>query len=341
MGAHRPLIVEVLEKTRVQMDGCTLRNLAAEELGRLGDQAFAEIEYLLWSEGGKGVPSTYHDLERRFPGIGALWTTYFTMGATRIDEVVVFLPTLNDAVLASAIPYIGVAWSGKPPLGEIPEKILQLLARELSKSKHPGVAGAAKWLVKQRAPYLLAAAKPAPAKAEDPKETARKAIEEMVHRETKAWDAKDAAALVELFHPDMVWPWPPTDQDHDPAKWVAGMGRFDRERWQRGWQQLFANHQLIHNRRQLQKVVLTEEADGGFAVVDIDTLWRGAGGRENHWHGRVCKVYTRMRDGGWKLIAHTGALAYPPAPAAHALAGQPGADEAQLVDGGARPPGGS
>jgi len=311
MGAHRQLVLEVLQKSRVQMDGCTLRNLAAEELGSLGDEAFAEIEYVLWAEGGKGVPSTYHDLEKRFPGIGALWTTYFTMGATRLDEVVTFLPTMNDAVLASAIPYIGVVWSGKPPHGEIPEKILEFLADQLAKSKDPGVSGAAKWLVKQRAPYLLMPSRPAAAKAEDPRAAAHRAIEEMVHRETRAWDEKDAAALVALFHPDMVWPWPPTDRDHDPATWVAGMGRFDRDRWMRGWQQLFDSHELVHNERQIQKIVVTDEGDGGFAVVDIDTLWRGAGGRVNHWRGRVCKVYTRLRDGSWKLVAHTGALAYP------------------------------
>ena len=67
----------------------------------------------------------------------------------------------------------------------------------------------------------------------EPREQARQAIEEMVHRETRAWDRQDAAALVELFHPDMVWPWPPTDKDHDPASWVFVMGRFDRECWTR------------------------------------------------------------------------------------------------------------
>ena len=51
----------------------------------------------------------------------------------------------------------------------------------------------------------------------EPKAQARQAIEEMEHRETRAWDRKDAAALVELFHPGMAWPWPPTDKDHDPA----------------------------------------------------------------------------------------------------------------------------
>src|SRR5438132_9837836 len=51
-------------------------------------------------------------------------------------------------------------------------------------------------------------------------------------------------------------------------------------------------------------------ADGDFAVVDIDTLWRDAQGRDNCWKGRVCKVYTRIHDGAWKLIMHTGVLTY-------------------------------
>ncbi|MHB8420400.1 MAG: Cif family virulence factor [Myxococcales bacterium] len=139
---------------------------------------------------------------------------------------------------------------------------------------------------------------------------ARRAIEEMVHRETSAWNRQDAHALVELCHPDMVWPWPPTARDHDPARWVWGMGRFDRERWTLSWQGLFATHRLIHNRREIGKIVVTDEADGGFAVVDIDTLWRDQEGRDNHWLGRVCKVYTRLADGEWKLIMHTGVLAY-------------------------------
>jgi len=40
----------------------------------------------------------------------------------------------------------------------------------------------------------------------DAKEQARAAIDEMVHRETRAWDRQDAVALVDLFHPDTVWP---------------------------------------------------------------------------------------------------------------------------------------
>ena len=39
--------------------------------------------------------------------------------------------------------------------------------------------------------------------------TAEDEIREMVNRETRAWDARDAEALTALFHPDMVWPWPP------------------------------------------------------------------------------------------------------------------------------------
>ena len=56
-------------------------------------------------------------------------------------------------------------------------------------------------------------------------------IREMVDRETEAWNAKDAEALVSIFHPDMVWPWPPDGDAHDPVDWVFPLGRFDRERW--------------------------------------------------------------------------------------------------------------
>lgn len=144
----------------------------------------------------------------------------------------------------------------------------------------------------------------------EPAAQARRTIEALVHRETQAWDRQDAEALVDLFHPDMVWPWPPTAGDHDPATWIMPMGRFDRERWRRSWQTLFDTQRLVHNRREIVRIAVTDEADGGLAVVDIDTLWRDGEGRDNHWKGRVCKVYTRLRDGEWKLIMHTGVLAY-------------------------------
>jgi ketosteroid isomerase-like protein len=134
-------------------------------------------------------------------------------------------------------------------------------------------------------------------------------IEEIVNRETRAWDTKDASLLMTIFHPDMVWPFPRTAQSHDPMDWVMVLGRYDHNRWKSGWQQLFDTHELINNRRQIRKIELSAEGDGAFAVVDIDTLWRDQQGNDNHWKGRVCKVYTKV-DNEWKLIMHTGVLEY-------------------------------
>lgn len=135
-------------------------------------------------------------------------------------------------------------------------------------------------------------------------------IQNMVDRETRAWDALDAEGLVDIFHPDMVWPWPPTSGAHDPVDWIFPMGRFDRERWRRSWQELFDSHRLLHNRRDTVKIVVSPEEDGAFAVVDVDTLWQHREtGRNFHWKGRACKGYTKM-DLGWKLIYHTGLLDY-------------------------------
>jgi ketosteroid isomerase-like protein len=132
----------------------------------------------------------------------------------------------------------------------------------------------------------------------------------MVERETAAWDRQDADALVELFHPDMVWPWPPSERAHDPITWVMPMGRFDAERWRAIWQELFDTHELVSNDRSVQRIEITAEGDGGLAVVDIDTRWRRlADGEEEVWSGRVCKVYSRCRD-GWKITMHTGVLVY-------------------------------
>lgn len=141
--------------------------------------------------------------------------------------------------------------------------------------------------------------------------SAAEQIRAMVDRETAAWDARDAEALVEIFHPDMVWPWPPDERSHDPATWVFPLGRFDRERWRRGWQELFDTHELVHNRRRTVRVEVSAEGDGGFAVVDVDTLWRHRGtGADFPWRGRACKGYTRIAGGEWKLILHTGLLDY-------------------------------
>ena len=135
-------------------------------------------------------------------------------------------------------------------------------------------------------------------------------IREIVARETRAWDAQDADLLVSCFHPAMVWPWPPTPRSHDPLTWVMGLGRFDAERWRRGWQDLFDTHTLVHNKRVLQRIVVASEGNGAFAVVDIDTLWRHKRtGAEQHWKGRTCKIYTQVGT-QWKMVAQTGALEY-------------------------------
>jgi ketosteroid isomerase-like protein len=140
--------------------------------------------------------------------------------------------------------------------------------------------------------------------------TVEEQIREMVERETRAWDEQDAEALVSIFHPDMVWPWPTDPTAHDPAHWVFPYGRYNRERWKANWQALFDTHTLVRNRRTTVKIVVSKEGDGAFAVVDVDTLWRNnQDGSESHWKGRACKGYTKMGD-EWKLILHTGLLNY-------------------------------
>jgi ketosteroid isomerase-like protein len=134
-------------------------------------------------------------------------------------------------------------------------------------------------------------------------------IVEIVNRETRAWDTKDIRLLLTIFHQDMVWPWPRTANSHDPMDWVFWAGRYNYERWSANWQQLFDTHDLIHNRREIRKIVVTEEGDGAFAVVDVDTLWRDAGGNDFLWKGRACKVYAKVGD-EWKMIMHTGLLDY-------------------------------
>jgi ketosteroid isomerase-like protein len=136
------------------------------------------------------------------------------------------------------------------------------------------------------------------------------AIHEIIDRETRAWNTGDVALLLSVFHPDMVWPWPRTPRSHDPMDWVLEWGRYDCERWGRGWQALFDTHELVRNERELRKIEVSEEGDGAFAVVDIDTVWRDSEGNESRWKGRACKVYSRV-GGEWKMTMHTGVLEYP------------------------------
>jgi ketosteroid isomerase-like protein len=135
-------------------------------------------------------------------------------------------------------------------------------------------------------------------------------IEEIVNKETRAWNTKDVDLLLSVFHPDMVWPWPKTPKSHDPMEWVLEWGRYDHDRWRSGWQELFDTHELVHDRREIKKIEISKEQNGAFAVVDIDTLWRDMNGNESHWKGRVCKVYSKVGD-EWKMTMHTGVLEYP------------------------------
>jgi ketosteroid isomerase-like protein len=134
-------------------------------------------------------------------------------------------------------------------------------------------------------------------------------IREIVDRETKAWDTQDVDLLVSIFHPDMVWPWPITSVSHDPMDWELAMGKFNRERWSKSWQSLFDTFRLKHNIREIKKIIISEEKDAAFAVVDIDTLWIDKDNNHNHWKGRVCKVYSKIGD-EWKMTMHTGVLEY-------------------------------
>jgi len=137
----------------------------------------------------------------------------------------------------------------------------------------------------------------------------RKQIIEIVDRETRAWNTQDVTLLLTVFHQDMVWPWPRTPQSHDPMDWVIDWGRYNYERWRSGWQELFDTHRLARNDRTIRKIEISNEGDGAFAVVDIDTLWIDRAGNENHWKGRVCKVYSKIGD-EWKMTMQTGVLHY-------------------------------
>ena len=134
-------------------------------------------------------------------------------------------------------------------------------------------------------------------------------IIEIVNRETMAWDTKDVDLLISIFHPDMVWPWPRTPKSHDPMDWEMILGRFNQERWSKGWQDLFNSHKLVHNKRKIKKILISNEKDGAMAVVDVDTLWIDKDNNQNHWKGRVCKVYSKVGT-DWKMTMHTGALEY-------------------------------
>jgi len=55
-------------------------------------------------------------------------------------------------------------------------------------------------------------------------------FEEIVNRETRAWDKQDVDLLMTVFHPDMVWPRPRTPKSHDPMDWVIEHARLSCNR---------------------------------------------------------------------------------------------------------------
>jgi ketosteroid isomerase-like protein len=92
-------------------------------------------------------------------------------------------------------------------------------------------------------------------------------------------------------------------------EWELVLGKFNKAKWSKGWHDLFDNSRLEHNHREIKKIVVSDDKDGAFAVVDIDTLWVGNDGKINHWKGRVCKVYSKVGE-EWKMTMHTGVLEY-------------------------------
>jgi ketosteroid isomerase-like protein len=75
-------------------------------------------------------------------------------------------------------------------------------------------------------------------------------------------------------------------------------------------QELLDTHELLRNEREIKNIEVSNEGDGAFAVVDIDTLLGDAEGNEGHWKGRACKVYSKVGN-QWKMTIHTGVLEYP------------------------------
>ena len=67
---------------------------------------------------------------------------------------------------------------------------------------------------------------------------------------------------------------------------VFTLQRFDRERWKRSWQEFYQTHDLVHNNGRTLRIAVSEQGDGAFAEVDVDTLWINRISRQPfHWKG--------------------------------------------------------
>ena len=47
----------------------------------------------------------------------------------------------------------------------------------------------------------------------------QKEIEEIVNRETKAWDTQNVELSLSIFHSDFVWVWTKNNKSHNPMDW--------------------------------------------------------------------------------------------------------------------------
>ena len=134
-------------------------------------------------------------------------------------------------------------------------------------------------------------------------------IKEIVNRETKAWDNKDVELLLSIFHPDMVWVWPKDNKSYNPIDWKLPLGKFDYKRWMKVYTDMFKKYQLLRNNRKIIDIKMSEDGNGAFAVVDVDTLWEDKNGNQSHWLGRAGKTYVKVGS-DWKMISHFGLLVY-------------------------------
>ena len=107
-------------------------------------------------------------------------------------------------------------------------------------------------------------------------------IDEIINRETKAWDTKDVELLLSIFHPDIVWFWPKKNDSHNPLDWESPLGKFNYERWKGIYLEMFSKYKLLKNDRKTVDIKMTKDGNGAFAVVDIDTTWEGEGGKKIH-----------------------------------------------------------
>ncbi|MBI1356725.1 MAG: DUF4440 domain-containing protein [Acidobacteria bacterium] len=128
-------------------------------------------------------------------------------------------------------------------------------------------------------------------------------IEEIVHRESQAWDEGDVELLLSICHPDLVWVWPPSGFAGDLLAAKLQVSRFDPERWRAGWGGVLAN-ELLRNDRKIRKVTVAPDGDSAVAIVDVETAWRTPEGSAG-WSGRSTKCFVRV-GGDWKMIAHIG-----------------------------------